>query len=136
MKKVILFLTAILVFCALPGLSSATRNKAYDAALKAYYGGHYSKAVKDLKVYVNRRPDAAAYYLIGYGLYKLRKFSEATEYFDQAYLIDPTFSPEVIGFEKFAKGKPWKPVKHSHVRKKSGHRKKTVKPEKRRKHLK
>lgn len=132
MKKVVFFFTAILVVCAMPGLSSAARNNQYDAALKAYYGGHYTKAVKDLKGYVVQRPDAAAYYLIGYGLYKLRKFEEATEYFDQAYLIDPTFSPEEIGFGKFAAEGGWKPAKSGHVGKKVRHRKKAVKHEKRR----
>lgn len=113
MKKIVLVFTAIFVLSGITGLSAATRNNEYDAALKAYYGGHYKAAVKDLKDYVNRNPDAAAYYLIGYGLYKLGKYEEATEYFDQAYLIDPTFSPEEIGFEKFAaemKGKPAGPA--------------------------
>ncbi|MEJ2695722.1 MAG: tetratricopeptide repeat protein [Candidatus Sulfobium sp.] len=104
MKKVVLVFIAVLVLLVVPGLSGAAGNSEYCAALEAYYGGHYKKAVEDLKDYVNRKPDAAAYYLIGYGLYKLGKYKDATEYFDQAYLIDPTFSPEVINFNKFAAG--------------------------------
>jgi tetratricopeptide (TPR) repeat protein len=119
MKKVVLVLIAILALCAMPGQSAATGNGEYDSALKAYYSGHYKKAVADLKDYVNRKPDAAAYYLIGYGLYKLGKYKEATEYFDQSYLIDPTFSPEEIGFEKFGAGMTRKACKRAGVRKKT-----------------
>ncbi len=119
MKKVVLVFIAILALCAMPGQSAATRNGEYDAALKAYYSGHYKKAVADLKDYVDRKPDAAAYYLIGYGLYKLGKYKEATEYFDQSYLIDPTFSPEEIGFGKFATGMRSKPARRGVVRKKA-----------------
>lgn len=131
MKKAVLFFAAILLLCAMPGLSSAARNNAYGRALQAYYGGHFRKAVKDLKGYVSERPDAGAYYLIGYGLYKLRKYKEATEYFDQAYLIDPTFSPEKIGFNKFL-GKSRKASKPAAVGKRSHHRKKFLRPKKRR----
>lgn len=102
MKRAILVLIAVLALCAMPGLSAAAGNNEYDTALKAYYTGHFKKAVDGLKDYVDSRPEAAAYYLIGYGLYKLGKYKEATQYFDQAYLIDPTFSPEQIGFGKFA----------------------------------
>jgi hypothetical protein len=118
MKKVVLVFIAILTLCAMPGQSAAARNSEYDAALKAYYSGHYKEAVGDLKGYVNRKPDAAAYYLIGYGLYKLGKYKEATEYFDQAYLIDPTFSPEEIGFEKFAAEMKRKPARPAGLREK------------------
>jgi Family of unknown function (DUF5684)/Tetratricopeptide repeat len=126
MKKVVLVFIAILALCAMPGQSAATGNGEYDAALKAYYSGHYKKAVADLKDYVNRKPDAAAYYLIGYGLYKLGKYKEATEYFDQSYLIDPTFSPEEIGFEKFATGMRSKPARRAGVRKKAAMPKKDL----------
>ncbi len=119
MKKVVLVFIAILALCAMPVQSSAARNGEYDAALKAYYSGHYKKAVGDLKDYVSRKPDAAAYYLIGYGLYKLGKYKDATEYFDQAYLIDPTFSPEEIGFEKFATGMKRKPARAVGMRRKA-----------------
>jgi Family of unknown function (DUF5684)/Tetratricopeptide repeat len=118
MKKVVLVFIAVLALYAMPGQSAATRNGEYDAALKAYYSGHYKEAVGDLKGYVSRKPDAAAYYLIGYGLYKLGKYKEATEYFDQTYLIDPTFSPEEIGFEKFATEMKRKPARPAGVRKK------------------
>lgn len=124
MKKVVLFFAAILILCVMPGLSSAARGSQYDAALKSYYSGHYRAAVKDLKDYVNKRPDAAAYYLIGYGLYKLGKYKESTEYFDQAYLIDPTFSPEKIGFGKFAAEMRRKPAGKAAAKKKKAASKK------------
>lgn len=125
MKKVFLIFTLILALGVMSGLSDAAGNHEYDTALRAYYSGHYKTAVEDLKDYVNRKPDAAAYYLIGYGLYKLGKFEEATENFEQAYLIDPTFSPEQVGFKKIA-AEMAQEGHHSKVRRKTP--KKTVPP--------
>ena len=45
---------------------------------------------------MDKNPDPTAYYLIGYSMYELGKFSEADEYFSDAYLIDPEFSPEKV----------------------------------------
>lgn len=122
MKKVILVTIAVVLLSAVPGLAAG--NNQYGSALKAYYRGHYKEAVKELQDYVKREPDAAAYYLIGYGLYKLGMYKEATEYFDQAYLINPTFSPDEIGFGKFAAGKSRKAAGRPGRKKKAECRKK------------
>ncbi len=113
-----LFILAILVsFVALMAPLPARADSEYDTALQSYYKGKYEETVSYLKEYVERKPDPAAYYLIGYSLYELGRFSEATQYFDQAYLIDPNFSPEKSGLsEKFPKGK-WEGVKKHAVRK-------------------
>jgi tetratricopeptide (TPR) repeat protein len=107
MKRSVFILAMLLALlsAAAPELVSAEGE--YDAALQLYYKGNYAEAVKYLKEYVEKKPDPAAYYLIGYALYELGRYGEADEYFEQAYLIDPTFSPEESGLtEKFPKGLP------------------------------
>ncbi len=94
------FFVIITVLSLLVVAAAAFADPEYDAGLKDYYGRHYKSAVVRLKAYVEKKPDPAAYYLIGYSLYKLRRFHEATEYFNQAYLIDPNFSPEKYGLGK------------------------------------
>ena len=89
----------------------AQKGSEYDKALQYYDSGNYREAVKLLRSYVKNNPDASAYYRLGYGLYELGKFAEADSYFKQAYLIDPTFSPEPGGTPKkypHKKIKKWK----------------------------
>lgn len=73
---------------------TAKTDTDYDNALKYYNSKKYKEAVRIFKEYIKKKPDPSAYYRIGYALYELRKFSEANEYFKQAYLIDPNFSPK------------------------------------------
>jgi len=73
-------------------LVHAKNDTEYEKALKSYNSGKYKEAVGLFSDYVKKRPDPSAYYYIGYALYKLHKYGEATEYFQQAFLIDPSFS--------------------------------------------
>jgi TolA-binding protein len=73
-------------------LVHAVSDTEYEKALKCYNSGKYREAVGLFSDYVKKRPDPSAYYYIGYALYKQHKYGEATEYFQQAFLIDPTFS--------------------------------------------
>jgi TolA-binding protein len=73
-------------------LVHAVNDTEYEKALKYYNSGKYKEAVGLFSDYVKKRPDPSAYYYIGYALYKLHKYGEATEYFQQAFLIDPAFS--------------------------------------------
>ena len=100
----------------------------YDTGLKYYYNGKYEEAIKHLRDSVNKKPDPAAYYLIGYSFYKLGKFKEATPYFEEAYFIDPNFSPEKSGLAgEFPKGKPAGVTKkRAHKGKAASHKKKKV----------
>jgi hypothetical protein len=75
----------------------AETDAEYDKALKYYNSGKYREAVELFKNYIQTKPEPSAYYRIGYALYKLRKFTEADEYFKMAYLIDPMFSPQQHG---------------------------------------
>jgi tetratricopeptide (TPR) repeat protein len=91
---VILWVFALFVIF---GISLAETDPEYDKAIHFYNSKKYTEAIMLLKEYVEKRPDASAYYRIGYALYKLRKFNEANKYFEMTYLIDPTFSPKKFG---------------------------------------
>jgi len=91
-------LACLMVMLATPLLYG--QEDLYEKALHAYQKQDFKAAVTYLKEYVARKPDARAYYLLGYANYKLKKRSEATEYFKEAYLIDPDFSPKGIDFKK------------------------------------
>lgn len=94
---------------------SAEKGPDYDQALKYYDNGNYHESVRIFKEQVKKRPDASVYYRIGYGLYKLGKHSEAEGYFQQAYLIDPTFSPELAGApQKYPKKEMKRTPRKSH----------------------
>ncbi|NOX21253.1 MAG: tetratricopeptide repeat protein [Nitrospirae bacterium] len=70
----------------------------YKKALTYYVKGDYTRASEVFKEYVSEKPDAAAYYMLGYSLYKIGRHDEARKYFKQAYLIDPGFSPSKIDY--------------------------------------
>ena len=83
-----------------------------DTALTYYNSGRFREAAQYLREYVDQRPDPKGYYLLGYALYKLKRFGEAEECFNQAYLIDPSFSPERSGLPK----SPVKGKRHRHMK--------------------
>ena len=94
------FACALIVFLTVLAMCSsmlAETDAEYDKALKYYNSGKYNDAVTLFKEYVKKKPEASAYYRIGYALYKLRRFNEADEYFKMVYLIDPGFSPIQYG---------------------------------------
>lgn len=82
----------------------------YGKAVQAYLKKDFKAAVKYLKEYVAQKPDAGAYYLLGYSTYMVQKKTakgrplkgnnEADEYFRQAYLIDPNFNPKSVEFTR------------------------------------
>jgi len=71
-------------------------DETYEKAVKHFKAREYQKAVPYLETYVDRMPDPAGYYMLGYALYKLSDYERSREYFDQAYLIDPEFTSEKI----------------------------------------
>ncbi len=75
-------------------LLAAIGDEDFDRALELYRTGQYAEALSALDEYVRERPEAYAYYLKGYALYALGRHGEATKSFQDAYLIDPEFSPE------------------------------------------
>ena len=105
MKKTIFVLFFLLAISMLTGTAYAKSDGEYEAALKSYYSGKYKDAVLHLKGYISQKPDPAAYYLMGYSFYKLRRFNEANEYFREAYLIDPAYTPMKTAADHEATGK-------------------------------
>lgn len=96
MRKPGLIIALSIMFFLLPGIALAEVNNVdneYDAALEYYNSGKYEEVIKYLKIYVEKKPEPSAYYLLGYALYNLGRYEEADEYFADAYLIDPEFSP-------------------------------------------
>jgi len=100
MKKVALVIVLLMLFAAAAGAAVPNDDKDFRTGLKAYHSKNYKAAVKYFKEYVSKKPDPTAYYLIGYSLYEMGKFSEADDYFRDAYLIDPEFSLEKVGLIK------------------------------------
>lgn len=105
MKKIALVMVLLVLFAAVAGAAIPIDDKDFRTGLKSYNNKNYKSAVKYFREYINKKPDPTAYYLIGYSLYKLGKFSEADEYFRDAYLIDPEYSLEKVGLIKKASGK-------------------------------
>jgi hypothetical protein len=104
MKKVALIMVLFVLFVAAAGAAIPNDDKDFRTGLKSYNSKNYKAAVKYFKEYINKKPDPTAYYLIGYSLYKLGKFSEADEYFRDAYLLDPEYSLEKVGLIKKVSG--------------------------------
>jgi tetratricopeptide (TPR) repeat protein len=74
----------------------AVSDTEYEKALKYYNSGKYREAFDLFSDYTKKRPEPSAYYYMGYALYKMGKYGKATEYFQQAFLIDPAFSVVAI----------------------------------------
>ena len=88
------------VLLALSAPSAYAQEELYQKGVQAYLKKDYKSAAKYLREFTDRKPDAAAYYLLGYANYKLKKDKEAEENFREAYLIDPGFTPKSIALKK------------------------------------
>lgn len=105
-----LFIVLMLMICA--SLVFA-EDLTFEKALRAYLRKDYNTAARHLREYTAHTPDAAAFYLLGYSTYMLKRKTarlkgrhqsgdnEADEYFRQAYLIDPDFSPAAVDFSRY-----------------------------------
>jgi hypothetical protein len=113
MKRIVSLVVVIFALFFLSEMILAGTDPEYDKALTYYNSGKYKEAVTLLKEYVEKKPEPAAYYRIGYALYKLKKFDKADEYFKMAYLIDPQFSPMKYGLPEYQGQKIEKPVEPS-----------------------
>src|SRR4030042_3431586 len=97
MKKIVFVVLMVFALSAVYDTPFAAENSEYSKALKYYNSKKYKEAVEVLEEHVKKNPNAVAYYLLGYALYKLKRFEEANEYFKEAYLLDPEFSLEKAG---------------------------------------
>lgn len=96
MKKVTYILAILFAFSIVSSVAFAKTETEYDKAVRFYNTGKYREAVDIFKDYIKTNPEAPAYYRIGYALYELGEYAEANQYFQQAYLIDPSFSPDIV----------------------------------------
>ena len=125
MKKTGLIIVLLLLFAAVSG-AAVSDDKEFRTGLKYYNSKNYKAAVKQFREYVETKPAPAAYYLLGYSLYKLGRFSEADEYFSEAYFIDPEFSLEKSGLIKKPSGEV---VRKKPAKKKAPFKAPVTKPE-------
>lgn len=66
----------------------------YQQGVGHYQKRSYAKAVEELEKAVEINPDyKEAYYLLGYAYYKEGKIDLSREAFNQAYELDPKYSP-------------------------------------------
>lgn len=84
----------LMLLYAFPCGSSASTG--LGEAIRLYAEGKYTEAAESAQKYAEDYPDAGAYYLIGYALYNLGMFEEANDYFIEAYLMEPEFSPDAL----------------------------------------
>jgi len=91
-------LVGVLLALSVPSVSA--QEGLYQKGLHAYLKKDYRSAAKYLREYTDQKPDAAAYYLLGYANYKLKHDKEAEENFREAYLIDPGFTPTSLALKK------------------------------------
>ena len=85
------FITALL------GFSTAFAGTGtYDKAFTSYTQGKFRAAAGYLIEYVEKKPVPEAYYLLGYAHYKMKKFPESIRYFQDAYLLDPSITPDFL----------------------------------------
>jgi phospholipid-binding lipoprotein MlaA len=94
MKKSALGIVFFVLFAAAASAAVPEEANDFQSGVQYYNNKNYKAAVNQFREYVGNNPDPSAYYLIGYSMYKLGKLGEADEYFNEAYLIDPGFSPE------------------------------------------
>jgi TolA-binding protein len=85
------FVLTIISLITLSSLSLA-QVSSYDKGLKAYGKKDYKTAVKHFEAYIKDKPDPYTYYLLGYALYKMKKYPESVNYFREAYTLNPFIS--------------------------------------------
>ncbi len=89
----------IIVLVTLLCLASFTLCMADDASFRKayslYYQGKPNQAIKVLEEYISKYPDPKALYFLGYVYYESKKMGAAMKYFNEAYLIDPDYSPMI-----------------------------------------
>jgi|Deesub1362A_J573_1020465.scaffolds.fasta_scaffold00424_22 tetratricopeptide (TPR) repeat protein len=89
MKITALITLLSLLIVSSPCYANSTVEKAYSL----YRQGRHQEAVRMLEDYVRENPDPGALYLLGYAYYERGDLDKARRYFEDAYLIDPDFSP-------------------------------------------
>ncbi|MBI4684593.1 MAG: tetratricopeptide repeat protein [Nitrospirae bacterium] len=92
------FVICILVLIFMVSFTFAQETP-YEKALEAYAKKDFETAIRYLKDYASQKPNAQAYYLLGYAQYKLKHLDDSAKHFREAYLINPAFDPKSIKFD-------------------------------------
>lgn len=95
MKKLFALIVLSVFLFSTASLISAQQDD-YQKGLEYYRKHNYKASIRHLKIYIEKTPDPRAYYLLGYGSYKLKDYAAAQKYFSEAYLIDPGFKTSSI----------------------------------------
>jgi tetratricopeptide (TPR) repeat protein len=85
--------SAILILALVLAFSSVSMAQDLSKAYSLYFQGKMKEAIKIMEEYVAEHPDAKVLYFIGYSYYELKNWKMARKYFEEAYLIDPNFTP-------------------------------------------
>lgn len=100
MKKIIALFVLILIggisFGASPSIDGTMKN-----AISKYYKGNYAGCLQDMKQYVEKKPNALAYYYIGMSYTQAGFKEEAIEGYDKA--IEYAQKEKNYRIEKYAK---------------------------------
>jgi uncharacterized membrane protein YukC len=113
MQKPVVIVCAALIGVVFFASALPAQEELYEKGRRAYLKKDYRTAVKYLSDYVERNPDAGAYYLLGYAKYELLRKTgspkgkknfwgdtRTAEYFRDAYLIDPGVSARTVDLKK------------------------------------
>jgi len=66
----------------------------FQQGLQYYFQKQYPDAIHEFEETVKINPDdARGYYFLGYSYYQLREMEKAQEAFDQAYQLNPQYTP-------------------------------------------
>lgn len=66
----------------------------FQSGLQYYFQSQYPAAIHEFQEALSINPDdARSYYFLGYAYYRLRELEKAQEAFDQAYQLNPQYSP-------------------------------------------
>jgi Tfp pilus assembly protein PilF len=66
----------------------------FQNGLQFYFQNQYPAAVHEFQEALSINPDdARSYYFLGYAFYRLGEMEKAREAFDQAYQLNPQYSP-------------------------------------------
>lgn len=113
MKQLWTAIALALIFIVFGMTALYAQEAGFEKGVQAYLKKDFKSAAAYLKEYVDLKPDPGAYYLLGYSTYLLSKRAvgekkrllgiEAADYFNEAYLLDPGFSPKSLNFRKLKK---------------------------------
>ena len=90
MRIIILF--ALILSLLVPSLCLA-QDPPFKEAYALLYQGKEQAAIDLMKGYAETDPSPEVYYFIGYAYYEMEEFKKSAEYFNQAFVRKPFYSP-------------------------------------------